>query len=444
MAGKAGWLRITVASRNHLQLGKKLRYAEAGCQCRLNKGGILFRRKHHQQGSLNLEERKRGSAVWVYRWWEKIDGKSIRRKLHVGTLKQYHTESGAHAAADALRLTINTQSGRNHLSGTTVQTLWEHYSTEELPLKEISTQDIYTIVVKSWILPRWGNLPLNEVKTIEVERWLRATDLADGTRAKIKCVMSALFSHAVRWEFCGRNPISSGVPVGSGGSRGPSTGVRVSAKRQKAPLVLSSEEVKHGLAKLEFRDQLLVFLIGALGTRRGEVGALRWMDCDFRNEVFYIRHSYYWRRGGHLKAAKTEASAKPLPMHAALKNALLEWKAQSLYGAETDFVFPSQRGNGRKPLDLAAVLNRKIKPAFANIGIAGVGWHTFRHSVGSILASMGEHQLTIRDYLRHSNLNVTNQYLQATSKTKRLAQGKLVDAILPTGSLPASKSTLIR
>ena len=33
----------------------------------------------------------------------------------------------------------------------------------------------------------------------------------------------------------------------------------------------------------------LVFLIGALGTRRGEVGALRWMDCDFVKEVFYIR-----------------------------------------------------------------------------------------------------------------------------------------------------------
>jgi hypothetical protein len=70
---------------------------------------------------------------------------------------------------------------------------------------------------------------------------------------------------------------------------------------------------------------------------------LRWMDCDFVKEVFYIRHSYYWGRGGHLKATKTEASAKPLPMHPALKNALLEWKAGSLYAAETDFVFPSLR-----------------------------------------------------------------------------------------------------
>jgi integrase len=42
-------------------------------------------------------------------------------------------------------------------------------------------------------------------------------------------------------------------------------------------------------------------------------------------------------------------------------------------------------------------------PAFKRIGITGVGWHTFRHSVGTMLAEMGEHQLTIRDYLRHSN-----------------------------------------
>jgi integrase len=88
------------------------------------------------------------------------------------------------------------------------------------------------------------------------------------------------------------------------------------------------------------------------------------------------------------------------------------------------------------------VLKKKIQPAFQKIGITGVGWHTFRHTVGTMLAEMGEHQLTIRDYLRHSYLHVTNKYLQATSKTKRWAQDKLVDAILPTGILP--KTNLIQ
>ena len=87
---------------------------------------------------------------------------------------------------------------------------------------------------------------------------------------------------------------------------------------------------------------------------------------------------------------------------------------------------------------------RKIQPAFTKVGIAGVGWHAFRHTVGTMLAEMGEHQLTIRDYLRHSNLHVTNKYLQATRESKRLAQGKLVDAILPSGLLSVNKSTLIQ
>jgi integrase len=102
------------------------------------------------------------------------------------------------------------------------------------------------------------------------------------------------------------------------------------------------------------------------------------------------------------------------------------------------FRVPFRKTARRKPLDLASVLKKKIQPAFRRIGMTGVGWHTFRHSVGTMLAEMGEHQLTIRDYLRHSNLHVTNKYLRATSKTKR----KLVDAILPTGIWP--KTNLIQ
>ena len=72
---------------------------------------------------------------------------------------------------------------------------------------------------------------------------------------------------------------------------------------------------------------------------------------------------------GILKTTKTEASAKPLPMHPLLKQALLEWKTQSHRTQPSDFVFPSRLYGGRKALDLAAVLKRKIRPAFEKIGI---------------------------------------------------------------------------
>lgn len=331
--------------------------------------GVPFSRDHVIPEAFGkFEGRKHGPSVWVYRWREPdINGKCVRRKLHIGTEEEYPTESSAMAAADPLRLTINTQSERNKLQKTTVDVLWAHYIREELCLKELSTQDAYTEYAKNWIRPRWGSSLLNEVKTVEVERWLRTAPKADGTKAKIKCVMSAMFSHAVRWEFCDHNPISSGMQLGAGGRRGPSTGVRVSSKRRKDPLVLTPEQVKTGLALLEFREQLMVFMDGSLGVRRGELAALRWTDCNFETDSFAIRHSYYWRRGGHLKATKSVASAKPLPMHPALKVALLEWKAQSHYNRPEDFVFPSYLHKGKKPADLAAVLVRKIKPAFASL-----------------------------------------------------------------------------
>jgi hypothetical protein len=88
------------------------------------------------------------------------------------------------------------------------------------------------------------------------------------------------------------------------------------------------------------------------------------------------------------------------------------------------------------------VLRKKILPAFKKIGIkAWTG--IFQHNVRSMLAKMGEHQHMIRDYLRDANLHVTNKYIQASTSNKRLAQGKLVDAILPGGVLSASKSTLV-
>jgi integrase len=87
--------------------------------------------------------------------------------------------------------------------------------------------------------------------------------------------------------------------------------------------------------------------------RRGELAALRWQDCDFENNTFQFEHSYYWRRGGMLKSTKTEASAKSLPMHSALKQALLEMEDTKSSHQACGFVFPSRLYSSRNALDLA-------------------------------------------------------------------------------------------
>jgi integrase len=89
--------------------------------------------------------------------------------------------------------------------------------------------------MSQWITPKWGTSPLSDIKTAAVESWLGSLKLANGTRAKIRNIVSALYSHAMRWEFFERNPI---------------TMVWQSAKQDRTPEVLTADELKALLAEL--------------------------------------------------------------------------------------------------------------------------------------------------------------------------------------------------
>jgi len=82
---------------------------------------------------------------------------------------------------------------------------WGHFQLHELrdPAVGRSPSTIcgYLDYFKNQILPRWKNTCLDDVKAVEVERWLRGLDLADGTKAKIRNHLSALFSHCTRHEL---------------------------------------------------------------------------------------------------------------------------------------------------------------------------------------------------------------------------------------------------
>jgi hypothetical protein len=60
-----------------------------------------------------------------------------------------------------------------------------------------------------------GKYELRNIKTIEVESWLRRLPLAKGSCAKIRGVMCVLFNHAFRYEPL-KTARSVGWNVGSG------------------------------------------------------------------------------------------------------------------------------------------------------------------------------------------------------------------------------------
>jgi len=158
--------------------------------------------RRYQQGCLFREKRKAGPDVWVFRF---RDGQT-NRKEQLGTVEQLPNKSAAKKACELLRANVN----RETRSPRTVAELVAHFTRTELTedgRRAYSTRTAYESYLRLWILPAWKDHSLSDVHTVNVEAWLATLPMADGSRAKIRNLMSAIFTHAMRHEWTDRNPI---------------------------------------------------------------------------------------------------------------------------------------------------------------------------------------------------------------------------------------------
>jgi len=380
-----------------------------------------MKRMRYQQGTLRLEERVNGNRVWEYRWYEtQIDGTRRRRSAMIGTIQEFPSESAAQRAVAALRANVNAENPRTQIDAISFGTLSQHYREKELcegagkTFATIKTNEGY---LERWVLPRWSSYRLKDIKAVIVEEWLRSLPLANGSKAKIRNLMHAIFNHAMRWEWHDRNPISQ---------------VRQSAKRQRAPIVLDIEQMKSMLEHLQEPGKTAVLLDILTGLRVSELLALRWSDVDFENLVIHVTRSISLQ---HVGDCKTEASQKPVPLDPELAEVLLMWRRRSPYQMDDDWVFASPAKRGKQPYWSSSIFRVYLKPALKAAGITGkVGWHTFRHSYATILKSHGEDVKTVQELLRHANSSITlNLYAQAITDTKRSAQSKVARLVFEPG-----------
>jgi integrase len=304
-----------------------------------------------QQGCLMLVKNKTTDNTWFLRFYEDKGGKRVYRKQRIGTIREFPHRRDAEKAVHALRANINS----GVRSPETVDALITHYSKHELTedRKSFATVEAHESYIRLHILPRWGSFRLSEVKTVAVESWLDSIPFAPGTKTKIRNIMSAIFSHGIRYEWFAFNPISK---------------VRCWAKRLREPDVLTPSEFQALLLELSLREQVMVLLAGSTGLRRSEMFALRWSDVDFQNMEVAVTRSCVRNRFGKVK---TDASGKPVPLHHSVYALLMDWRRESPYRKDEDFLLPSERLNGDKPLTPDMVLKKIIRPALKRAGVPG-------------------------------------------------------------------------
>jgi len=342
----------------------------------------------------------------------------VYRKQKIGSVREFPRRSDAEKAVLALRAKINSEVR----SPETVNDLLAHYKKQELTTerKAFTTVEAHRIYIDRFVTPKWGGCKISEVKTVAVERWLESLPLAPGSKTKIRNIMSAIYSHGIRNELITFNPISK---------------VRCSAKRLREPDVITPDEFQALLGELQPRERAMVMLAGSTGLRRSELFALRWSDVNLLTLEIAVTRSCVRNRFGQVK---TEASGKPVPLHDSVREALIEWRGDSLFNQEGDFLFPSIRLNSKQPLSPDTVLKKIIQPATIRAGITGkmIGWHSFRHSLATSLRSLGIDVKVAQELLRHANSRVTMDiYTQAVSAQKREASGRALEMML----LPKTK-----
>jgi integrase len=362
-----------------------------------------------QEGSIDRVKRAKGPDVWVYRYRQTVDGKRLHRSRVVGTIKQYKSKTEAKRASEIMRAEINAVEGR--AGKMTIEDAWGHFQAHELEDagsdRSPTTVQGYRDYFKNQILPFWREVPIEDIKSVAVEKWLRSLPLADGTKAKIRNHMSALFSHCIRHELYSRlNPITS-VRQGSG--------------RKRDPDVLTLTEMIAILDRIEPQAiRVMVLVAATTALRRSEIRGLKWSDVGLEEKWLHLRRGIVRKDETKLK---TRASRKGVPMIPELVEALATWRSQTPYPADDHFVFASPFTNGKRPYWADSALQDHIQPAAKAAGITKqIGWHTFRHSLATLLGQRKEDVKTVQELLRHATSRVTlDVYQQGDTEQKRSA-----------------------
>jgi integrase len=369
-------------------------------------------RTRYQFGSIYLEERKRGPSVWVFRYSEN----GVRKKVRIGTARQYRTRAEATKAAEGLRLVANPD--RPAGQAVTLRALAHQYLREELPARK-STGRSYRLWINGYIEPQWGDYTLAELvrAPFAVEQWLNNLALAPKSKAHIRSVMRIMLNCAMRWGLVQvqQNPLSL-------------VRVKGCTKRRKQPVVISAEQCIAIAGGIPEPFKTMVFVAMCLGLRVSEILGLRWGDFDWENLAVNIRRAFVL---GTEDQVKTLYSEKLVPLDPALAELLFGYKrVYAPDGTADDWVF-SNPDTGR-PWWPHQIQQKRIRTAGLKVlGIDGIGWHTFRHSYSSLLRHLGVDVKVQQELLRHADIRTTmNTYTQAMREDLREANSRVVRLVL--------------
>lgn len=282
------------------------------------------------------------------------------------------------------------------------------------------------------ILPFFGHMRLDQIKTIHAVNFMSSRSRKDGsdkplatnTLMNIYKALKSVLDAAHQWKLINPNPME-GVdrPTANKAEK------RTLKKRKKS---YTKAEAKLAIeALLKEPDRWFLYFTGVMigGFRRGEYTAVEWSQMDFERCGIHIDKQWTFDEKGKPKEGelKTEESEAFVPMPhwymGAMKEFKRTWNKEKLRcpewkGGNKQYVFHSGAGRPYYPTTPTLTWRRLLK----RHGLPAIRLHDLRHTTAMLLRSGRFDTKTIQERLRHTRSTTTeNIYMHEDEEISREA-----------------------
>jgi integrase len=288
----------------------------------------------------------------------------------------------------------------------------------------------YSIIIRLYILPAFGNLRLKDLLPMRIEAFLiakQAEGLGDRTCQLIHVVMHVILASALRKGLIGRNPMDAVE--------------KPRVARPKRKITLTADQVQQLLIVAAEAEEEVVYQVAlATGLREGELSGLKWSDINWdrgsikiQRQVQRIAH-----QGLVFSPPKTETGNRILALGkqtlAKLQEHHQRQEQQKLLAGdrwqENDLIFPTIIGTPKDPHNLLKSFKRLLVKACLPV----MRFHDLRHtSITLLLNDVGVPIKEAQKRAGHASPSTTiNIYGgETTSKMDEIAAQSLDDLITP-------------
>jgi len=276
----------------------------------------------------------------------------------------------------------------------------------------------YRSTLRLYILPKLGDLRLDEVTPADVQRVHNALKTMPCAANYVRCVLSVMYTKAVEWD---RKPLHNpATPVQKFKERAVERFLDPDERQALERVLAAAEHIPSGQPGHIGREAVwAVRLLALTGMRRDEVRDLRWEMVDWRQGTLRLPESKTGKRDIVVSDEVMELLGKIAAAKGQPKRGLVVCSKQ-----------------GKRLWSLC----RSWKHARRLAGLPDVRLHDLRHSVASDAIMDGVPLEVVGKMLGHKNYRTTQRYSHIADTALREAVNKISKTIIRAGQGRAASS----